>query len=413
MEIKNINGRDYSSIPTSVHSMIKNTEKILDGSLTRFIDGATPIIMNYYSYDNLASVTGVGDKSTHGPYSGATKYKLIKDYIGYGYVDEKNTTLDKNEKEDVKLNTDILSFLHLPNTITPVMGDRLTLKLENHQIFYVVTNLDYVTLHNKTFIKVDYMKDDNCPEQPWTYEHMKRRKLISQEFKFVQENLGTQYSPFLEESTYIELQKIIEKREEINEIYMSYFYDDYTNMLRVETKDKLYLYSPLLYYFQMEFFPLKIYETNDLMLSNEAIEDKMTIVKWKTHPFKKFINRKGDQALNSVELYKYKYYSQKQDDPYHKINTYMNSMDEYEIYDIVPNDDKKPESFEPPQEIRQILEMWYNNQIDTGQKVLEVLEELYLEEVTMEYMLYTPLLLAVIDRIYQELYTRVGINRFY
>ena len=57
--------------------------------------------------------------------------------------------------------------------------------------------------------------------------------------------------------------------------------------------------------------------------------------------------------------------------------------------------------------------MWYNNQIDTGQKVLEVLEELYLEEVTMEYMLYTPLLLAVIDRIYQELYTRVGINRFY
>ncbi len=39
----------------------------------------------------------------------ATKYKLIKDYIGYGYIDEKNTTLDKNEKEDVKLNTDILS----------------------------------------------------------------------------------------------------------------------------------------------------------------------------------------------------------------------------------------------------------------------------------------------------------------
>ena len=91
----------------------------------------------------------------------------------------------------------------------------------------------------------------------------------------------------------------------------------------------------------------------------------------------------------------------------------MNSMDEYEIYDIVPKDDKKHVSFEPPQEIRQILEMWYNNQIDTGQKVLEVLEELYLEEVTMEYMLYTPLLLAVIDRIYQELYTRVGINRFY
>lgn len=413
MEIKNINGRDYTSIPTSVHAMIKNTEKILDSSLTRFIDGATPIMMEYYTIDNLASVTGVGDRTTNGPYDGATKYKLIKDYIGYGYVDEKNTTLDKNEKEDVKLNTDILSFLHLPNTITPVMGDRFTLKLENNQIFYVVTNMDYVTLHNKTFIKVDYIKDDNCPEYPWTYSHMKKRNLITQEFKFVQENLGTQYTPFLEETTYIDLQKIIEKREEINEVYMSYFYDDYTNMLRVETKDKLYLYTPLLYYFQMEFFPLKIYETNDLMLSNEAIEDKMTIMKWKTHSFRKFINRKSDKALEGVELYKYKYYSQKQDDPYHKINTYMNSMDEYEIYDIVPNKDKTAVTFKPPKEITDILEMWYNKEINEGHEVVEILEDLYLEEMTMEYLLYTPLLLAVIDRIYQELYTRVGVNRFY
>lgn len=412
MEIKNINGRNYNSIPTGVNTMIKKTEKFLDSSLTKFIDNITPIIMDYYAYDELASVTGVGDKTTYGPYSGATKYKVIKDYVGYGYVEERNTTIDKNEKEDIKMTSDVLSFLHLPNTINPTPNDRLTLKIENNQIFYYVTNIDYITLHNKAYIKVDYVKDDNCPEQPWTLNKMKSRGLISQELIFIQENLGTNYTPFLQEEKYNSLQELITKREEINEVYMSYFYDDYTNMLRFPDDKVDWGYTPLLYFYQMEYFPLKIYQTNDLMLSNEALEDKLTTIKWKTHPFRKFLNKKDPSAIESILLYKYEYFH-KQSDPYFKVNSYMNSMESYAVYDITKNRDKTEVIIEPANEIKEILFKWYHNEINEVSDILKLLEDFYLEEITLSYMVYIPLVLTIIDNIYQDFYTRYSANRFY
>ena len=412
MEIKNINGRNYNSIPTGVNTMIKKTEKFLDSSLTKFIDNITPIIMDYYAYDELASVTGVGDKTTYGPYSGATKYKVIKDYVGYGYVEERNTTIDKNEKEDIKMTSDVLSFLHLPNTINPTPNDRLTLKIENNQIFYYVTNIDYITLHNKAYIKVDYVKDDNCPEQPWTLDKMKSRGLISQELIFIQENLGTNYTPFLQEEKYNRLQELITKREEINEVYMSYFYDDYTNMLRFPDDKVDWGYTPLLYFYQMEYFPLKIYQTNDLMLSNEALEDKLTTIKWKTHPFRKFLNKKDPSAIEGISLYKYDYFH-KQSDPYFKVNSYMNSMESYSVYDITKNRDKTEVIIEPANEIKEILSKWYYNEINEVSDILKLLEDFYLEEITLSYMVYIPLVLTIIDNIYQEFYTRYSANRFY
>ena len=412
MEIKNINGRNYNSIPTGVNTMIKKTEKFLDSSLTKFIDNITPIIMDYYAYDELASVTGVGDKTTYGPYSGATKYKVIKDYVGYGYVEERNTTIDKNEKEDIKMTSDVLSFLHLPNTINPTPNDRLTLKIENNQIFYYVTNIDYITLHNKAYIKVDYVKDDNCPEQPWTLSKMKSRGLISQELIFIQENLGTNYTPFLQEEKYNRLQELINKREEINEVYMSYFYDDYTNMLRFPDDKVDWGYTPLLYFYQMEYFPLKIYQTNDLMLSNEALEDKLTTIKWKTHPFRKFLNKKDPSAIESISLYKYEYFH-KQSDPYFKVNSYMNSMESYAVYDITKNRDKTEVIIEPANEIKEILFKWYHNEINEVSDILKLLEDFYLEDITLSYMVYIPLVLTIIDNIYQDFYTRYSANRFY
>lgn len=410
MEIKGFRGRTLNPIPTSVNTMIKKAEGFLDTPLVQLIDGATPIIMDYYSYDKLASVTGVGDKLTKGPYSGATKYKYIKDYVGYGYSDERNTTLEKSDKEDLKLNSDVLSFLHLPNTIVPVTGDRLTLKLENNQIWYYVTNIDQITLHNKSFIKVDYVKDDSLPMIPWTFAHMKRAGLISQELLFIQANIGTQYSPFMVEDSYNKLNDLFEKRKELNDSYMSFFYDDYTNMIRSK-EDEKYIYSPLLTYLQMEYFPLK-YESNDLMLSNEAISDKMTTVKWQTHDIRKFLKKKSNNLLNGITLYSYSYY-RKQTDPYYKINSYMNSMDDYIVYDLTNNDDKKEITIPIPEDIKAIFEMWYNDDINSLDDLMSIIEDIYLEEINVQYMIYIPILIIIIDKIYDNLYSTSSSERFY
>ena len=89
MEILSIKKYNKHGIPDTVTQLVKNTEKLLDSSLTKFIDGITPVKCNYYTVDHLASITGIGDKTTMGPYSGATKYKVIKNYVGYSYPDEK------------------------------------------------------------------------------------------------------------------------------------------------------------------------------------------------------------------------------------------------------------------------------------------------------------------------------------
>ena len=162
----------------------------------------------------------------------------------------------------------------------------------------------------------------------------------------------------------------------------------------------------------MEYFPLKIYQTNDLMLSNEALEDKLTTIKWKTHPFRKFLKKKSPSAIESISLYKYDYFH-KQSDPYFKVNSYMNSMESYSVYDITKNNDKKEIIIEPTEEIKDILSKWYHNEINEVSDILELLEDFYLEEITLSYMVYIPLVLTIIDNIYQEFYTRYSTNRFY
>lgn len=409
--IKNVKDRDLS-VPA--HNIIKNTEKMLDTSVVKFIDSATPTITNYYSVDSLASVTGIGDKTTLGPYSGATKYKLIKDFVVYGYSEEKNTTTERNEKVDVIRTFDPNSFLVLPNTINPKPGDRLTLKLENHKIWYVVTNIDQVTFHNKSYIKVDYNKDDNLPEENWSNQHMVKNKLLTNEYIYIPAHIGTDFSPFLEESSYKDSIELYNYREEINDVYMSYFYDDYTNMLTVDGKDGFKLYFPILTYLQMNYFPLKIYKSNDLMLSNEAIEDKRTLMKWNTSDIVKFLKKRSDKLLyEGIATYMY-IYSTDQNNPYYKIDTYMNSMKKYEIYDLTDGETKEEHIFnEIPETIKIILEKWYNDDIPSIKELNNLLSDFYLEDVTVDYLLYVPILLVVIDRIYSDFYESHKSEKFY
>ena len=88
-------------------------------------------------------------------------------------------------------------------------------------------------------------------------------------------------------------------------------------------------------------------------------------------------------------------------------------MDQYNVYDITKNNDKKPTEVSPSEEISNILTKWYNNDITDIKNINEDLEFFDLEDVNMSDMLYVPLLLAVIDRVYDDLYTRQSVNRFY
>lgn len=121
MEIK---GVKYSTLGNTATSLLKNTERILDSSVTQFIDGATPIVCNYYSIDTNMSTTGIGFKDDAGAFSGARKYKFIRDYIMYGYNEVKEMTAEDKEETNTVLNlADELLFIY---------QIRLILKLETY-----------------------------------------------------------------------------------------------------------------------------------------------------------------------------------------------------------------------------------------------------------------------------------------
>lgn len=68
---------------------------------------------------------------------------------------------------------------------------------------------------------------------------------------------------------------------------------------------------------------------------------------------------------------------------------------------------------EPSEEIKIVLQKWYNNEIKEVSDILGILEDFYLEDITLNDMIYTPLVLTIIDRVYNEFYTQASVNRFY
>lgn len=406
MKIQSINRVD------AVQNVIKNTEKILDSSLTQFIDGITPITVLYYSQDYLNSTAGVGDRSSLGPYSGATKYKAIKNYIGYGYPDEKNTTMERNEKEDYKITLDSMQMLHLPNTITPKVNDRFSLKLENYQIMYVVTNVDQVTLHSKPFYRTEYKVDENLPYVPFTLEHMLKGGLISQELIFVQENLGTDYSPFLTEEKLGQVKEFNDAIDNIRDLYNDFFYHEYTNMILGSLDYSVFQYLPIIVDLQMEYFPLKIYDNNDMILYHESLNDVKSKAAYKQHIIKKFLKRKSNNLDNGIKFFKYEYYKDINDD-YFKINTYMNSTDTYFIYDYVNGFRKTEYTLFLPERILYILNKWYNKEYTSMDKILLDIEDFEIEDQNIEWCLGVILLLIVLNFIFEELNISTKVERFY
>ena len=77
------------------------------------------------------------------------------------------------------------------------------------------------------------------------------------------------------------------------------------------------------------------------------------------------------------------------------------------------NKDKKEIVIRPSNEIKEILFKWYYNEINEVSDILKLLKDFYLEDINLSDMIYTPLLLTIIDRVYQEFYTQISTNRFY
>ena len=413
MEIKTI--KSFSSDRAkNVAGIIKNLDKKLDTSVTQFVDG-TPTLCNYYAIDKEKSTTGVGFNDNAGAYSGAVKYKLIKNFTLYGYEDEKTVDKEKVEVLDDVGKMETISSLILPNTVIPVEGDRLTLAIENHTLLYKVISVNLGTFTNKPYYKIEFSIDSELPENNFTVADMK--KLVTKEYIFHFDNIGTDLSCFLEEKEYENLIELQRLRKDINDEYVEFFYNELSNTFLCESEEEekqgVFSYFTTLVDLQMEYFPLKVYETVDAILHHETINKKKAIVSWKKSDIRRFIKRKSNKLLEEgIKTYPYTYIA---DTNYvrYNIGSYFNNRSySYVIYDYLPAHENQPATvFKIPEDIKDIF-IDYSKDDMKIEKVIEVLENIDLD-FTREYLIYIPIMLVLIDVfLYNLLYVNKH-DRFY
>lgn len=414
MEIKSIRSISGNSRAKSVTGIIKNTEKLLDSNISQFVEG-TPMECNYYSINKEVSTSGVGFNDNAGYYHGAVKYNLIRNFIIYGYSEEINGEKEKNEHLDDQVRIDNISALVLPNTIQCVEEDRFTLAITNHEIIYRVVSVNMGTFHNKPFTKIEYVIDQELPPYIKNGESIKKAGLVINEYYFQFENVGTDLSMFLKKDTLDLMNQLNKRKEELLDDYNAYFYHEYSNtFLNEVTPNTKYEYIVPLVDLQMEFFPLTVYGNVEAILHHETIVDgRRNAVNWNTSSIKKLIMRKSDKALKEgVSLYPY-IYNNNMADPRNNVASYFNNpLITYSILDYKPFVEGYPATvINCPDEFRGIVENYYNDTL-TIETVVNSIDDFYLD-LSTEYLLWTPIVLCIIDIfLYNYLYVN-KIDKFY
>lgn len=426
MEIKTIKSISSSNNRgENVAGIINNLDKKLDTSVTQFVDG-TPTLCNYYAIDKELSTTGVGFNDNAGAYSGAVKYKLIKNFTIYGYEDEKTVDKERVEVLDDVGKMEMISSLILPNTVIPVEGDRLTLAIENHSLLYKVVSVNLGTFTNKPYYKIEFAIDTELPAPDFKVSDLDRLKLITKKFIFHFDNIGTDLSCFLEEDEYKNLIKLQNLRKDLNDEYADFFYNELSNTflceMDEEKKDdeeddgifggKFSYFVPLVD-LQMEYFPLKVYGTVDAILHHETVNKKKTLMNWKKSNIRRFINRKNNKLLEEgLKVYPYTYIP---DINYvrYNIGSYFNNRSfSYVIYDYDQvRENQPPTILRIPEDMKDVFTKYSEDNLKI-KEVIEVLENIELD-FTREYLIFTPILLVLIDIfIYNLLYVNDH-ERFY
>lgn len=404
MEIKSTKISNRAQTATSI---IKNTERVLNSSVTQFIDG-TPIECNYYSRDYEASSVGLGYRDNSNHFDGGVKYKFIKNYIMYGYNEVKEMTKEEREETGVQYQLAENTSLHLPMTIVPKEGDLITLHIENNQVWYIVSLANQTTFHNKPYIRTEWVVDKTLPHENWSHKDMVSRGLITEELLFIPENVGTEYSAFLQSEFYDKIQKLEDLRIEINSLYVDYFYDEFRNIFTCDLDNALdtRVYFPIIVDFQMEFKPLYVYDVN-MVLHHETIVNPRSLKNWKKSALRKFIKDRNPSIIEDGHKFNKYIYITNTHQEYYKLCSFLNDDRFYEVYDY--GDDaviNVPEAYED------IFRKYCNRDL-TLKYLLEVLPEVSDLEIDAEYLLYTPVLLAILDVFLKESLVQEKIDRFY
>lgn len=209
-------------------------EDRMNSQYSRFLD-RTPTYVTYYNISNVNSTVDNGFESVEqilGDNS-PIRFNKVENFPIYG-IDQ--IVLDLADDEE-GLTTDYDGdAVILPNTVKPLPGDFFVINHLSIKVQFMVTDIKYDTIKSNNFYKISYtLKSISEPKQI--------EKQVSDKFKCIVDNIGTEEKCLIKEDEYYLLQDLANEYERLAETFKLFFYNEKYNLFMTKESGIIF-YDP-------------------------------------------------------------------------------------------------------------------------------------------------------------------------
>ena len=132
---------------------------------------------------------------------------------------------------------------------------------------------------------------------------------------------------------------------------------------------------------------------------------------WRKNPLRKFLKNKDTNILeNRLSLCVWNYITDPDYEKY-KLQSYLNDDRIYKVYDY--GNDGKNVVLDVPDEYYNLFSEWCSGTIKLDKLISQFKKEKYDIDLSIEFLIYTPVLLYILDNFIAESILNEKIDRFY
>lgn len=241
-------------------------ENKLNSQYSRFLD-KSPTYVTYYNISVTGSTVDLGFSNIEGLLGSNSplKFNEIKDFPVYGLENVQFDLEDDDEGLNISFDSELVI---LPNTVKPLPNDFFIVNHLGKQFLFMVTTVNYDTIKSNNYYKIGYTIKSLDAE---TTEKVQQQ--VSDVYKCVVENIGTEDKCIILEEDYELIQRLNGVYKNIAKRYLLYFYNKkYNSFLFTNRENNYKAYDRYLSHFIQEHNLFNERgDYNTIMLTNEDV----------------------------------------------------------------------------------------------------------------------------------------------
>lgn len=211
-------------------------EERMNNQYSRFLD-RTPTYVTYYNISNINSVVDNGFQNVEALLgdNSPLRFNKVENFPIYG-IDQ--IVLDLTDDEEGLTTEYDGEAVILPNTVKPLPGDFFVINHLSIPVQFMVTDIKFDTIKSNNFYKISYTMKSLS-------ETNEIEKQVSDKFKCIVDNIGTEEKCLIKEDEFYLLQDLITEYERLADTYKMYFYNKKYNSFTVSVNNFTF-YDPYL-----------------------------------------------------------------------------------------------------------------------------------------------------------------------